>query len=66
MMIFEGFEFWVLSISFEEIGKYDIKANLFLAVQDRSIGDIDSQSLIKSVRLLISASPEHYRLLRDF
>ena len=29
MMIFEGFEFWVLGISFEEIGKYDIKANLF-------------------------------------
>ena len=40
--------------------------DFFLAVQDSSIGDIDSQSLIKSVRLLISASPEHYRLLRDF
>ena len=29
MIIFEGFEFWVLSISFEEIGKYNVKANMF-------------------------------------
>ena len=38
----------------------------FLAVQDSSIGDIVSQSVIKSVRLLISASPEHYRAVVDF
>ena len=43
-----------------------IKLNdFFLAVQDSSIGDIDSQSLIKSVRLLISASSEHYRAVVD-
>ena len=33
----------------------------FLAVQDSSIGDIVSQS----DRLLISASPEHYRAVVD-
>ena len=31
-MIFGDFEFWVLGISFEEIGKYDIKANLFFQI----------------------------------
>ena len=37
----------------------------FLAVQDSSIGDLVTQSVSKSVRLLISATMI-MRLLRDF
>ena len=37
MMIFEDLEFWVLGMSFEEIGKYDIKANTLYSFRSQMV-----------------------------
>ena len=36
-MIFGDFEFWVLGISFEEIGKYDIKARRVFRLRSQTM-----------------------------
>ena len=36
-MIFGDFEFWVLGISFEEIGKYDIKGKKVFRLRSQTM-----------------------------
>ena len=59
----------MLVVNFAQIVGFDkVGTFIFLAVQDSSIGDIVTHSLNHSLSesLLILASSEHCRLLRDF